>query len=298
MNHGELILLDGGMGRELQRRRLLEVKTIWAGFALINHPEAVRDIHVEFIEAGADVITTSNYCVVPTMLQREALAERFEELTLLAGNLANQARDLSGRDEIKIAGSLPPLDESYRPDKVAPLNELVPIYRTLARTLAPHVDLFICETMSTAEEARAAAIAAGDLGKPVWVSWSLQDTPTGKLRSGESIHEALTALSKIPVDAYLFNCCSMESITHALPTLRTATDKKIGGYANVFAGLSEKYEMGTVGETPLRDDVPPDRYLAEISKWREQGADIIGGCCGVGPDYIRRLHQARTTDGL
>lgn len=294
MNGNRFILLDGGMGRELQRRKLLRVKTIWSGFALIHHPRDVRDLHLEFIEAGADVITTCNYCVVPNLLQKESLGHRFEELTELAGGLAFQAREKGGRPEVKIAGSLPPLSESYRPDTVETFEEMVPVYRALAGRLEPHIDLFLCETMSTPENARAAAVAASVFGKPVWVSWSLEDIPTGKLRSGETIQEAFDHLSGLDIDAYLFNCCSVESISYAIPVLRSLTGKLVGGYANVLAEIPAAYEMGVGGETPLRNDVTLERYATTVDLWRRNGADIIGGCCGVGPGFIRLVHQQRT----
>ena len=89
-----------------------------------------------------------------------------------------------------IAGSLPPLAGSFRPDRVGRFEEIVPIYREQAEVLAPHVDLLFCETMSSADEARAAATAATWSGKPVWVCWTLHEDRSGRLRSGEEIGDA------------------------------------------------------------------------------------------------------------
>lgn len=294
-DHPDLILLDGGMGRELQRRRLIEVKTVWSATALIEHPSTVRDIHQSFIEAGADVITTSNYGVVPKLLAMENMAHRFEELTRTALDLAIEARRRTGRT-VRIAGSLPPLDTSYRPELVGPAREIEPVYRHLAAQLAEGADLLLCETMSSAGEARAAALGALSTGKPVWVSWTLDEAANGRLRSGETLAEAFGALNGLPVEAYLFNCCSPEAIDCALAPLRRLTDRPIGAYANAFTPLPAGYVMGQGlgegGESPLRDDLDVGRYVEIALGWRSAGATVIGGCCGIGPDHIAALRQS------
>ena len=93
--------------------------------------------------------------------------------------------------------SLPPSAGSYRPDLVGRVEDIEPLYREQADLLAPHVDLLLCETMSSAAEARAAAMAACQTGKPVWVAWTLHEDRTGKLRSAETISQAAEVLSEL-----------------------------------------------------------------------------------------------------
>ena len=109
--------------------------TIWTAKALLSAPDAVRDVHAAFIESGADVITANNYAVVPKLLATEGLDDRLAELTRLAARLANQARAASGRD-VLIAGVLPPLARTYRSDLIGGADEIYPIYREIAETLA------------------------------------------------------------------------------------------------------------------------------------------------------------------
>ncbi len=281
-------ILDGGMGRELQRRGLARVGSIWSAEALLTHPEVVRDIHLAFIEAGAEVVTTNSYAVTPHLLRREGMEDRLGELLDLAVRLAREARTASGR-AVRIAGSLPPLNESYRPELVGPEEEIEPVYREIAGRLAPGVDLFLCETMSSAAEARAAARAAAAFGKPVWVAWTLDDAADGRLRSGESVAEALAALAGLPVEAVLFNCCTPESVSRALPELRAATTRPVGAYANALQAFGAGYVLGEGGETPERKDMTPAAYADFAREWRAAGADIIGGCCGIGPRHIAEL---------
>ena len=88
-----------------------------------------------------------------------------------------------------VAGSLPPLEESYRPDLVIEKEKAVPIYETLIKELAPYVDIFICETMSSIKEMQHVIQALHNLDneKPVWIAWSLREDKKNQLRSGESI---------------------------------------------------------------------------------------------------------------
>ena len=118
---------------------------------------------------------------------------------------------------------------------------------------------------------------------------------TGCLRSGESPGEAVAALEGLPVEAFLFNCCLPEAISAALPALRAATSGPIGAYANALTGFKSDYEMGGQPgegrETPARGDLGPEAYAGFAREWRTMGAEIVGGCCGIGPDHIAELRS-------
>ncbi len=284
----DITLLDGGMGAELSRRGLSQQKTIWSGFALIDGPEVVTEVHREFIDAGAEIIITNNYGVTPNLMEAEGLAGRTGEFTKLAVDCAQKGRDAAGQSGVRIAGSLPPLGTSYRPDLVQDNEYLLAGYREIAEALAPGVDLFLGETLSTAREARAVAEAVAPYGKPIWISWTLDKAANGNLRSGETLAQALDAVADFEVEAYLFNCCSVESIAAGLPILNGLTDKPIGAYANAFGRLPSDYVMGE-SKLGQRTDLDPEAYLHHVRDWYDLGARILGGCCGIGPDHIRAI---------
>ncbi len=287
------ILLDGGMGRELRRRGVPILETIWAANALLVAPDTVRAVHRDYIEAGAELITINTYGVIRADLAKEGVEDRFRELNVLAAKLAQQARDDAAKP-VLIAGSLPPLRGSYRPDLVGPSKEIEALYREQAEALAPHVDLFICETMSLAREAHAAASAACATGRPVWVSWTLHEDHSGRLRSEEGIDEAAAAIAELPVQAHLANCCPPESIAAAMPAL-ARLGKPAGGYANAFRPVPMEWELGGGkdgdGLLALRDDLDPDHYADHVAHWLDRGAQLVGGCCGTGPEHIARLRE-------
>lgn len=257
------LLLDGGLGRELRFRGVKVPETIWSAASLISDPDIVRQIHSDYIKAGADIITTNTYGVIRNDLAKEHIEERFEELNVLACKLAIEARDSSGSKTI-ITGSLPPLRGSFRPDLVGPIEEILPLYMEQANILAPYVDIFLCETMSSGAESYAAAKAACSIGKPVWVSWTLHEDRSGNLRSGETIDMAIQALAKLNVSGYLANCCAPEAITQFIPKLSGTGAYWIGGYANTFAAIPEGWTLDGKNETdgllPLRTELGPDKY--------------------------------------
>ncbi len=166
-----LIVLDGGMGQELINRKASAQGVLWSARALFDHPEVVQAVHEDYIRAGADVITTNSYACIRNNFEPEGLLDRLGEMNRLSAELAQRARDSAGKS-VKIAGSLGPQRGSYRPDLVGSYQETEALYREQAEFLAPHVDLFICETLSCIVEARAAVVAASKTGKPVWLSWS------------------------------------------------------------------------------------------------------------------------------
>ena len=289
------VLLDGSMGRELMFRGVPISETIWSANALLVAPDVVRRIHQDYIAAGADVITTNTYGLIRRDLATAGIENRFAELNALACTLACEARKAAAAHHVLIAGSLPPLRGSFRPDLVAPFEEIAPLYQEQAELLAPHVDILLCETMSTAAEGRAAAESACRTGKPVWVSWTLHEDQSGRLRSGESIAEAFSEIENLPISGFLVNCCPPESITAAIPLLAKMTDQRIGGYANTFRPVPEDWRLDgdkdSDGFIPQRDDLDPSNYAAHADRWIEAGATIVGGCCGTRPAHIKKLHE-------
>ena len=292
-----VVLMDGGMGQELRRRGLTGGPPgLWSANALLQSPDTVLEVHRDYIRAGARIITTNTYSTKRPRLEPAGIGDQLEALNRLAGELACRARDELDR-EVLIAGSLAPLYGSYRPDLVRPFAEILPLYREQAEILAPYVDLFLCETMSSAAEARAAAAGAASTGKPVWVAWTLDERGEGRLRSGESVSEAAAALADLPVSGLLANCCAPESITAAMPELAALGPWPCGGYANGFAVVPAGWGPGDpIAALGVRQDLGPDAYARHVQGWIAAGARLVGGCCEIGPEHIARLREVLAED--
>ncbi|UDL89905.1 homocysteine S-methyltransferase family protein [Mesorhizobium sp. PAMC28654] len=283
-----IILTDGGMGQELVRRSRSEPTPLWSARVLIDEPDLVRDLHAEFIRAGARVITINTYSATPERLAREGAEDLFKPLQKRGIELARQACEQAG--EATIAGCLSPLFGSYAQALTISFEDTLDIYRRIVAEQAEGVDLFLCETMASAEEARAAVTAASESGKPVWVSWTLADHGRPCLRSGETIAAAANALDGLPVAARLVNCCRPEAVSAALSEL-IDLGGPVGAYANGFTSVDALKHGGTVDVLHARHDLDPEAYASQAMGWVEAGATIVGGCCEVGPAHIAALRD-------
>ncbi|QXE12703.1 MULTISPECIES: homocysteine S-methyltransferase family protein [Pseudomonas] len=296
MGTASTVILDGGMGRELQRAGAPFRQPEWSALALIEAPQAVEAVHAAYIASGAKVITSNSYAVVPFHIGEARFAAEGQALAALAGELAQRAVQASGK-AVRVAGSLPPLFGSYRPDlfEATRVNELL---APLVTGLAPHVDLWLAETQSSIIEARSIRAGLPQDGKPFWLSFTLKDENTDevpRLRSGEPVAEAAAVAAELGVETLLFNCSQPEVIGAAIDAARDTFERlgvqiHIGAYANAFPP-QPKEATANDGLDPLRDDLDPPGYLHWAKDWQRRGASHLGGCCGIGPEHIAVLAQ-------
>lgn len=295
----DIQILDGGMSRELIRLNAPFKQPEWSAQALLEAPHMVSQVHREFVEAGADILTTNSYALVPFHIGEDRFWTRGEELATLAGHLARTTADeeqsRSGR-KILVAGSLPPVFGSYRPD-LFQSDKVQSYLEILIRGLAPYVDVWLGETLSLIAEAEAVVSALGRQPKPVWISFNLNDgneeNKAARLRSGESVADAARKVLDLGVDSVLFNCNRpelMESAIHEARTVLKTQDRQIpiGVYANAFEPRPDEYAANE-NVAPTRSDLQGEVYARMARQWVRTGATIIGGCCGIGVEHIRVL---------
>jgi S-methylmethionine-dependent homocysteine/selenocysteine methylase len=136
------------------------------------------------------------------------------------------------------------------------------------------------------------------------VSFSLEDSPAARLRSGEPIAAAVAPLLKHPhLAALLLNCCAPAAVSAALPALRAASPPalRLGVYANGFKTTTSEWLSGGRGPRLEADAadydaatgiISPAAYARHAAAWRTAGASVVGGCCGVGPEHIAAVAAA------
>ena len=292
----EITLLDGGMGQELVARSGDAPTPLWATRVMIDHPGMVGAIHADYFAAGASVATTNTYAIHHDRLERFDLDHLFHALHLRALAEAHEARGAHGRG--MIAGSMGPLIATYRPEVTLPVAVAEPKYAEIARILGPHVDVILCETMASVEQAMGAAAGAQAAGRPVWLSVSVDDHDGSKLRSGEAVTDLARVIAQHKVAAVLANCSVPEAMADALAGLKTL-GLPFGAYANGFTHISGNFlkDAPTVAELTHRHDLTPEKYADFAMAWVGMGAIIVGGCCEVGPAHIRHLADRLRTAG-
>ena len=288
-----LLILDGGTGRELARRGAPFRQPEWSALALIEAPSFVSEVHRAYVEAGADIITTNSYALVPFHIGAERFAADGAALAALAGQLARKVADAAAHG-VQVAGSLPPVCGSYRPDLID-LDRARPVLDVLITALAPHIDLWLCETLSSLAEAQLAATLTAPLGQPLWLSFTLEDASVQdlpRLRSGESVADAASLAKDLGAAALLFNCSQPEVMAAALHSARAhlgeASPIRIGAYANACPPMTADAEANSA-ICPIRADLTPQGYAQFAASWQSAGASILGGCCGIGPEHIAAL---------
>lgn len=282
-----MIFLDGALGSILLDRANKSSSGLWSAQFLLDDPEAIKSLYEEYIGIGSDLITTNTYSTIPSYLNKEKISAKMPELIAIAGKLAKEVADQ--HDQVRVAGSLPPLEESYRPDLVLTEGEALPIYKTLIEGLLPYVDIFLCETISSIQETQNVLKALDLYNKeiPIWLSWTLKEDKKDLLRSGESIEEAFKFAEKYNPEAYLFNCTDPNAISSGLEVLQRLTDKPIGGYPNVFS-VPDGWTLDNDVVT-LKNDLTKESFSSFCQTWKEKGASIFGGCCGIGPELMAKM---------
>jgi S-methylmethionine-dependent homocysteine/selenocysteine methylase len=266
MAHAPLFVLDGPMGTELARRGVALPAPAWSATALDVAPELVEAVHRDYVAAGAVVHTANTF-----RTKRRSVGPRWEELSRRAVRIARACVPRHGPG--RVAGSLAPLEDCYRPDLSPGLASRAE-HREVARILADEgVDLILCETFPNATEALVAVEEAARTGLETWASL----LPMGEMNLRETARACVDAGAR----AVLVNCVAA---SRTLPFVEQLAGLGVpfGAYANAGdehegIGWSADAEAGA-------------RAYEEIARmWMGAGATLVGGCCGTGPAHIRRL---------
>ncbi|MBE0645768.1 MAG: homocysteine S-methyltransferase family protein [Bacteroidetes bacterium] len=277
-----LLILDGATGTELLRQEVDLAPPLWSANAILRAPHLVRNIHYHYLNAGADIITTNTFRSNLRALRKAGMEDRWEEVNLRAVEFAFEARErFRPARPVLIAGGLAPVEDCYRPEDVPPDAELREEHSRQAALLAMlGVDFLLAETMMTAREARAVAEACAATGKEFAVSFVTD--ATGVLLSGEPLSEAVEAVVPHGPTALLVNCVAAGDMHPAFHALRAISPVPCGCYANTG-------HPGPLGEDAIRRDVDVEGFVRASRAWVDEGARIIGGCCGTTPDHIEAL---------
>lgn len=279
LDRGGVALLDGGTGSELRRRGFAMSHAAWSGAAALTHPQLLRSIHVDFIEAGADAIITNTFGCARHVLAAAGLADHFETIVTNAVGAATAARSACGAD-VSIAGSLsnlpPNLDPAGYPDRAHEVRDL----RELARMMADlGVDLLALEMLQDTDHARRAMEAASQTGLPVWLGVSCRwDAHRSRLVSYDypqiDFTSVLDALVPMNPDVVNIMHSPPDAVTPALAAVRERWSGPLGVYPELDGSDAARDPLSLVSLAP---------------EWIDAGVQLIGGCCGTTPAHIHAL---------
>lgn len=284
-----ITLLDGGLGQELVHRSGDQPTPLWSTQVMLDRPGLVAEVHRDFIASGATVVTANTYAIHRDRLVMAGSEAEYEALHARAQEELTAA--CAGHPNVRKAASIGPLVASYRPDLHPEHDKAVALYAEVARQHADWADLVICETVPSLTHADAILDGAAVAGKPVWIGFTIDDEDGTKLRSGESVSDALI-MTEGRAEAILINCSAPEAIPPALDAL-SAGSLPFGAYANAFTMITKDFlkEAPTVDALTKRRDMTPETYADHVMGWVDQGATIVGGCCEVSPAHIQTIRD-------
>ena len=291
---GEPVILDGGNATELERTQAGELRNgdrgLWGTGALYDAPYAVLDVHRAYVAAGADVISTNTWAILAAAEVRAGGAAaggltHWMDVARLGLRVAREAVEAEGRTgSCAVAFSVNGDVEG---------QERLESLRLLARVLEEDPpDLLLLETMSllregTTTEAIEIALATG---LPVWLSFRrCRHGVCGVYGQhwggpeGDLFGRAAQRFEAMGVSALLVNCLPPDHVDGMLPWLRDFTDLPLGAYPNLgyYSDSGWKHD----------DRIGPDEYAELALRWRGQGAQIVGGCCGTTPAHIAAVKK-------
>lgn len=294
----QITLLDGGLGQELIKRSSAPPHPLWSTKIMMDEPHLVSDIHRDFCLAGAKVICLNTYAVSRHRLNTFAPEESLEQTLETALHVATTGiSDAALSDTVSIVASLPPLNASYDHTVAPDFESAYTQYRELIGLQKARVDAFLLETMSNIAEASAGAQALRDEGVMGAVAFTVSDSDATVLRSGESLEEAIEAVMPFAPDVILINCSIPEMVTEGLKIV-AMSGVRFGGYANGFTSVEALVPGSTVDRLSRRKDLGPEEYLEFVKTWIDLGAEVIGGCCEIGPSHIAAIADYCRREGI
>jgi methionine synthase I (cobalamin-dependent) len=312
LDAGDVIVLDGAMGTEVARYGAGMDSAAWCGVANKTHPDVVRKVHEDYIQAGADVITANTFATCRHVLEGAGLGDEAVAINRRAVELAREARDRVAADRpIAVAGSMStmmawiPGTLSADPRYAPTADQETDNFKEMADALADAgADLIIMEMMLDLDHAKRAINAALATGLPVWTGISCSQRPDGRMVGWDASAE--TVVSQLAENHTARPEVALETLIDELTALGgTAAGIMHSAIAATSPGLEVLYQhwsgpvmvypetlmANSTGATE-RHSISPEDFAEHCSRWVDGGAQIIGGCCGTMVEHIRHMADA------
>lgn len=285
---GEVVVIDGATGTELEARGVPMDDAAWCGVANLEYKDVIRDVHADYIRAGAAVVIANTFSTDRLRLADAGVAGRVVEANRNAVAAALEARTLVGRPDVVVAASISraaafTIDGSARRIDRATLLD---VYTQQAEILAEAgAELIALEMISAPDHGEVALEAAQSVGLPVWLGLSAQRTADGRTVAWQDpdrpFDELVTALAAPELAAILVMHTDADDVDDALESIFRHWPGPVGVYPHVgsFAPPSWHFDPSFT---------PPDLVI-RARRWVQRGVRVVGGCCGLGPAFIAAL---------
>lgn len=285
VKNGEFLFLDGGTGTELTRRGLQHGDDpCWSARAVLEQPDLVRAVHEDYVRAGSDMLLTNTFRASPMILEAHGLGERWEEINKTAVRLAYEAIENVGvKRQVHVIASV----SAIVPDGTLPHEEVRRQHSRQSQVLAAAgAEAILVEMINDTTQGRLALEGAKEAGIALWagLSCSLNERREPVLSAdGVLLDQALAQLLPIGLRVICFTHTMAADIGACLEVLRQHWTGPMGAIPHA--------SRSPVPNQYAADTYTPEEYRAKARKWITSGVRILGGCCGVGPEYIRTARE-------
>jgi len=288
---GELILNDGATGTEIERRGVPQLENAWNGGGALSHPDIVREVHRDYIGAGAQIIISNTFATCEHALRDAGMIEHFEALNRRGVELAIEARDHSANPDIVVAGGISYWSWTGDKPTLSALNRSAASQAQIMKEAG--ADLIMLEMMIDIDRMCITLEAALVTGLPVWVGVTcmIDDQGTVCLRNGEPLSQALDALKAYEIPLISIMHTKVDLVDDGLRALKNDWSGWVGVYAHSQGGKSKKRSKH---EWVFDGVISPEAYCTASEQWRAQGINMLGCCCGLGVEHIKVLNRSLT----
>jgi len=296
--HQKFVVLDGAFATELEAHGFNINDPLWSALALISHEDLIEKVHLSYLMAGSDIITSSSYqATVKGFMQKGMTCDEAQELIRKSVILAKKARDsFIESDDFKSTGRMPPLvaaslgpygayladGSEYRGNYKIDVGELKKFHRERIEIIAAESpDLYALETVPVLDEAMVVADLLNEMKMitPLWISFSCKDGE--HISDGTKIRECALRLEEFSnVVAIGVNCTKPGFVESLIRNIREVGSKNIVVYPN-SGEIYNPFTKTWSGST--------SKFLSMVKAWYEAGATMIGGCCRTTPSDIRKI---------
>ena len=286
-------ILDGGMGQELLARGVKPISNLWSATALMEtkYHQILKDCHIDFINAGAEMILTNTFGSRRRRLEDNQIEHRFEELNLTALKLARESVKVSGK-KVLIAGSLPPQNFTYLPE-LGDIDKMKKNFFDQAKILNEGVDLFYLDVLSSSEEIEIGIQSIQTFNKPFVVG--IHFKKNGLLPSGEKIKDVINKIKSYNPLAITGSCVAYEDVIEAKNSF-IESGLPFGFKINAFKEIPKGWKPDSSNPNLAlgkNEDLTAFKFQEISKEFIDMGAKLIGGCCEITPSHISKIQDLR-----
>lgn len=281
---GECILIDGATGTEAERRGVPQLDNAWNGGAALSHPDILRQVHLDYLDAGAELIISNSFATHLHALVAAGEEARFEAYNRRAVELAVDARTQSGKPDALVAAGVSYW--SWIGDMPPAADMKAATQKQLAFMADSGADVILLEMMIDQKNLEIMLDAASSTGLPVWAGLTTGRHAEGHimLREGDALAPAVTACADAGVELINIMHTEVEFVTDSITSIRQEWQGPIGVYAHSSTEIDKHWVFENV--------ISPADYCSYAEGWKQQGISLLGGCCGIGSEHIHALHNA------